>query len=126
MTLLTIFAAAALLLAAVGIYGITAYSMQQRTQEVGIRMALGAGPHDVRRMVVTQGMWLALIGLFLGVVGGLALTRLMGSLLYGVKPWDPIVFVATAILLTTVSLFACYVPARRASHVDPMVALRYE
>ena len=126
MTLLTVFAVVALLIAAVGIYGLMSYSVQQRTQEVGIRLTLGASPHDVRRMIVLQGMLLAFIGVLLGVAGGLALTRLMGSLLYGVKPWDPIVFVVTAILLSVVALFACLIPAHRASHVDPMVALRYE
>ena len=126
MTLLTIFAAIALLLAMVGIYGVMAYSVQQRTQEVGIRMALGASPHDVRRMVVLQGMLLAAIGLVVGVGGGLALTRLMRSLLFEVKPWDPLVFVSTAVLLAIVALLACYVPAVRASRVDPLVALRYE
>jgi putative ABC transport system permease protein len=126
MTLLTIFAAIALLLAMVGIYGVMAYSVQQRTQEVGIRMALGASPYHVRRMVVLQGMLLAVIGLVVGVAGGLGLTRLMRSLLFEVKPWDPAVFVSTAILLAIVALFACYVPAVRASRVDPLVALRYE
>jgi len=126
MKLLTIFAAIALLLAAVGIYGIMAYSVQQRTQEIGIRMTLGAEPEAVQRMIVVQGMLLALIGVVLGVAGSLALTRVMSSLLYGVKPWDPITFVATAALLSVVALIACYVPARRASRVDPMVALRYE
>jgi putative ABC transport system permease protein len=126
MTLLTIFAAVALLMAALGIYGVMAYSVQQRTQEVGIRMALGASPRDVRRMVVLQGMVLAVIGLVVGVAGGLALTRLMGSLLFDVKPWDPLVFVSTAALLSVAALFACYVPALRASRVDPLVALRYE
>jgi putative ABC transport system permease protein len=126
MTLLTVFAAIALLLAMVGIYGVMAYSVQQRTQEVGIRMALGASPYDVRRMVVLQGMLLAAIGLVVGVAGGLGLTRLMRSLLFEVKPWDPLVFVSTAVLLAIVALFACYVPAVRASRVDPLVALRYE
>ena len=126
MILLTIFASIALLLAAIGIYGVMAYSVQQRTQEVGIRMALGASPGDVRRMVVLQGMLLAAIGLVVGVAGGLALTRLMRSLLFEVKPWDPIVFATTAVLLALVALFACYLPAVRASRVDPLVALRYE
>ena len=126
MILLTIFASIALLLAAVGIYGVMAYSVQQRTQEVGIRMALGASPGDVRRMVVLQGMLLAAIGLIVGVAGGLALTRLMQSLLFEVKPWDPIVFASTSVLLALVALFACYLPAVRASRVDPLVALRYE
>ena len=125
-TLLTIFAVIALLLAAIGIYGVMAYSVQQRTQEVGIRMALGAGPHEVRRMVLLQGMLLAVVGLAVGVAGGLALTRLMRSLLFEVKPWDPLVFVSTAVLLALVALFACYLPAVRASRVDTMVALRYE
>jgi putative ABC transport system permease protein len=124
--LLTSFAAIALLLSAIGIYGTMAYSVQQRTQEIGIRMTLGAEAGDVQRMIVVQGMLLALIGVVIGVAGGLALTRVMGSLLYGVKPWDPITFAATAIVLSVVALFASYIPARRASRVDPMVALRYE
>jgi putative ABC transport system permease protein len=126
MMLLSSFAAIALLLSAIGIYGTMAYSVQQRTQEIGIRMALGASPQDVRWMVVLHGMFLALIGVVLGVAGGLALTRVMRSLLYGVKPWDPITFAATAAVLSLVALFASYVPARRASRVDPMAALRYE
>jgi putative ABC transport system permease protein len=125
-TLLSIFAAIALLLAAVGIYGVMAYSVQQRTQEIGIRMTLGASPENVRRMVVRQGMVLAGIGVVIGVAGGLALTRVMRSLLYGVKPWDPVMFALTAILLAVVALLACYMPARRASRVNPLVALRYE
>jgi putative ABC transport system permease protein len=125
-TLLSIFAAIALLLAAVGIYGVMAYSVQQRTQEIGIRMTLGATPEKVQRMVVRQGMLLAVIGVAIGVAGGLAVTRVMGSLLYGVKPWDPLMFALTAILLAAVALVACYVPARRASRVNPLIALRYE
>jgi putative ABC transport system permease protein len=124
--LLTIFAAIALLLAAVGIYGVIAYSVQQRTSEIGIRMTLGASPQNVRRMVVRQGMLLALIGVLIGVAGGLAITRVMSSLLFGVKPWDPLMFTVTAILLALVALLACYLPALRASRVDPMAALRYE
>ena len=124
--LLSIFAGIALLLAAVGIYGVMAYSVQQRTQEIGIRMTLGASPENVRRMVVRQGMLLAVIGVAIGVAGGLAITRVMGSLLYGVKPWDPLMFAVTAVLLAIVALVACYVPARRASRVNPLVALRYE
>lgn len=126
MTLLTIFAGIALLLAAIGIYGVMAYSVQQRTSEIGIRMALGATPQKVRRMVVLQGMILALIGVALGAAGGLAITRVMRSLLFGVKPWDPLTFVITALVLTAVAWLACYLPARRASSVDPMLALRYE
>jgi putative ABC transport system permease protein len=126
MTLLAIFAGVALLLAAIGIYGLMAYTVQLRTQEIGIRMALGAGPQQVRRMVVQQGMRLALIGVFLGVVAALALTRLMASLLYGVKPWDPAAILSVALLLSAVALLATYFPAQRASRVDPMIALRYE
>jgi predicted permease len=126
MTLLTIFAAIALLLAAIGIYGLMAYSVQQRTQEIGIRMALGASSENVRKMVVVQGMILALIGVFIGAAGSLALTRSMASLLYGVKAWDPIVLVSAAVLLSVIALFATYIPARRASRVDPIVSLRYE
>jgi putative ABC transport system permease protein len=126
MLLLTIFGAVALTLAAIGIYALMAYSVEQRTQEIGIRMALGAEPGSVQKMIVMQGMLLALIGVVIGVAGSLALTRLMSSLLYGVKPWDPVTFAVTAALLTVVALFACFFPARRASRVDPMVALRYE
>ena len=126
MTLLTIFAGVALLLAAIGVYGLMAYSVQQRTQEIGVRMALGASPQQVRRMVVTQGMQLALVGVVIGVGSALGLTRLMSSLLYGVKPWDPITILLVAVLLSGVTLLATYLPARRASRVDPLVALRYE
>ncbi len=126
MTLLAIFAGVGLLLAAIGIYGLTSYSVEQRTQEIGIRMALGAGPDDVRRMVLKQGMWLAFIGVFLGVAAALALTRLIANLLYGVKPWDPISIASVAALLIAIALLATYIPARRASRVDPIVSLRYE
>ena len=126
MTLLTIFAGVALLLAAIGVYGLMAYSVQQRTQEIGVRMALGASPQQVRRMVVVQGMQLALVGVVIGVASALGLTRLMSSLLYGVKPRDPVTIVLVAVLLSGVTLFATYLPASRASRVDPMVALRYE
>jgi ABC-type antimicrobial peptide transport system permease subunit len=126
MTLLTIFAAVALLLAAIGVYGLMAYSVQQRTQEIGVRMALGANPRQVRRMVVFQGMKLALVGVILGVASALALARLLSSLLFGVKPWDPAAIIIVAFLLSAVTLLATYLPARRASRVDPMVALRYE
>ena len=126
MTLLTIFAGVGLLLAAIGIYGLTSYSVEQRTQEIGIRMALGAAPDDVRKMVVLQSMWLALIGVGVGLAAALALTRLIAGLLYEVKPWDPAAILSVAALLITIALAATYVPARRASQVDPMVALRYE
>ena len=125
-TLLTIFAAVALLLAAIGIYGLMAYSVQQRTQEIGIRMALGASPERVRGMVVRQGMLLAGIGVVIGVGAALGLTRLMKQMIFGVTTWDPATFVAVVVVLSAVSLFATYVPARRASRVDPMISLRYE
>ncbi len=124
--LLSIFASVALLLAAIGVYGLMAFSVQQRTQEIGIRMALGARPEDVRQMVVWHGMRLAGIGLVTGVVAALALSRFMTGLIYGVKTWDPSVFASVAVLLSAVSWFAAYVPARRASSVDPVVSLRYE
>lgn len=126
MTLLTIFACSALLLAAIGVYGLMAYAVQQRTQEIGVRMALGASPRQVRRMVVSQGMQLAFVGVLLGVGSALALTRLLSSLLFGVKPWDPVTIALVAALLTVVVLIATYLPATRASRVSAMVALRYE
>jgi putative ABC transport system permease protein len=124
--LLSTFAGVALLLAAIGIYGLMAYSVQQRTQEIGIRMALGASPEKVRRMVVWQGMRLAGIGVLIGVAAALGLTRFMAGLIYGVKSWDPAVFVSVVMVLSAVSFLATYVPARRASRVDPMISLRYE
>lgn len=126
MTLLTIFASVALVLAAIGIYGLMAYSVQQRTQEIGVRMALGANPYQVLRMVVLQGMRLNFIGVILGVAASLGLTRLMESMLFGIKPWDPATIIFVVLLLSLVTLLAAYLPARRASRVDPIVALRYE
>jgi predicted permease len=126
MTLLTIFAGVALLLAAIGIYGLMAYSVQQRTQEIGIRIALGASPQNVRRMVVLDGMRLAAIGVVLGVIAALALARYMTSLVFGVKTHDPLVFVTVVVVLSAVAWLATFVPALRASRVDPIVSLRYE
>jgi ABC-type antimicrobial peptide transport system permease subunit len=123
---LAVFAALAILLAAVGLYGLISYSVTQRTNEFGIRMALGAGRCDVLRLVLRQGARLALAGAAVGIVAGLMLMRAMQGVLYGVSAADPMSFVGAAILLTIVALLACYIPARRAMRVDPVDALRYE
>lgn len=126
MLLLGLFAALALILATVGIYGATAYAVSQRTHEIGTRTALGAQRGDVLRLVLRDGAKIALVGIASGIAGALALTRLMASLLFEVKPTDPATFASVATLLALVALAACYIPARRAMRVDPMVALRYE
>ena len=124
--LLAVFAALAMILACIGIYGVMAYATAQRRNEIGIRMALGAQRGDILRLVLGQGVKLALLGVVIGVAGGLALTRFLQNLLFHISAYDPLTFAGVAVLLTLVALAACYIPARRAMRVDPMDALRYE
>ena len=126
MLLLTTFGASALLMAAIGIYGLMAYSVQQRTQELGVRMALGAQPANIRNMVIRQGMSLAGIGLLIGICGSFWLTKFLTGFLFGVKTWDPTAFILTPVFLCAVALVAVWVPARKATRVDPISALRFE
>jgi ABC-type antimicrobial peptide transport system permease subunit len=126
MLLMTVFGGAALFLAALGVYGLMAYSVQQRTQEIGIRLALGAETNHVLRMVVLQGMRLALAGVVIGVGCALGLSRLLAAFLFGVKPRDLAVFIAVPAVLSAVSFIAVWLPARRAAQVDPAIALRTE
>ena len=126
MLLLSIFGASALVLASIGILGLMAYSVQQRTQEMGIRMALGADRSRIRNLVVWQGMQLTIAGVIVGAAAAFGLSRLIASLLFGVKSWDPIVFVTVPVVLAAVALLAVWLPATRASRLDPMAALRVE
>src|SRR6185436_6717754 len=126
MALLAVFATVALALCAIGIYGVVAYAVTERTHEIGVRLALGASPRDVVAMVVGQGLALAVAGAVVGVVAAVALTRLMSSLLYGVTATDPLTFGAVSLLLLLVATGAAWLPARRATTVDPLIALRSE
>ena len=124
--MLTLFGGVALVLAVVGVYGVLSYSVNQQTREIGIRMAMGAPTANVLKLVVTQGMRLAILGLALGLVAAFAAMRLLSSLLFGVSPHDPLIFGGVTLVLATSAVLACYIPAHRAAHVDPLVALRYE
>jgi ABC-type antimicrobial peptide transport system permease subunit len=126
MFLLGLFAAIAILLTMVGVYGVMNYAVTQRTQEIGIRMALGAQPGQVRSLILKQGIVLSAAGLVFGLGGALAVMRLMSSLLFGVSTTDPVIFIAVAVALGIISLLACYLPARKATKVDPIIALRHD
>jgi ABC-type antimicrobial peptide transport system permease subunit len=124
--LLTIFAVLALLLAALGVYGVISYSVSRQVREIGIRMALGAQRHDILKLVVAQGLVLALIGVTCGLMAAFGLTRFLSGVLYGLTPTDPATFVILSLFLLGVAILATYIPAWRAARVDPMAALRYE
>jgi putative ABC transport system permease protein len=124
--LLTLFGGLALILAGIGVYGVLSYSVSQQTREIGVRMALGAPPAEVVRWIVTDGLRLAGAGLLIGVVAGLTLMRFVSSLLFGISTHDPVTFCVVSLVLGLVAFFACYIPARRATRVSPVVALRYE
>ena len=126
LTLLSLFAAIALVLAIVGIYGVMSYSVTQRTHEIGIRMAIGARPRDVFAMILSHGLKLTLAGIVIGLLAAFGLTRLMETMLFGVAPTDVMTFTAISALLITVALLACYLPGRRATKVEPTISLRYE
>ena len=126
MMLLGVFAALALVLSSVGIYGVVSYMVGQRTHEIGIRMALGAQQSDVLKIVLGQGAMMALAGVVAGLIGAIVLTRLMTKMLFNVSPTDPVTLVGVSMILTLVALVACYAPARRAMKTDPIIALRYE
>ena len=126
MEIVGLFALTALLLAGMGIYGVISYIVSERTHAIGIRVALGAQSRNILRMVVRQGLGLAIAGAAVGLVGALIVSHLMAGLLYGVRPTDPVTFASVALLLIVVALLACYIPARRAIRVDPLVALRHE
>jgi ABC-type antimicrobial peptide transport system permease subunit len=126
MILLAAFAALAVAMSCVGIFGVTSYLIGERTREIGVRMALGARRGDVLRLVVGQGARMVFLGVLIGIAASLALTRLMSNQLYGVSASDPITFIGVAVLLLIVAVFACYIPARRATTIDPIIALRCE
>jgi putative ABC transport system permease protein len=126
MEMIALFAITALLLAALGIYGVISYMVNERTHEIGIRIALGAERSNILQMILRQGLGLAVAGAAVGLVGALIVSHLMAGLLYGVRPTDPATFVSVAFFLILVAVFACYLPARRATRVDPMLALRHE
>jgi ABC-type antimicrobial peptide transport system permease subunit len=126
MLLLTIFAAVALILSLIGVYGVIAYSVVQRTREIGIRVALGASKVDILKLMIQQGMIPVAVGLIVGIAGAFALSRFLAGLLYAVSPFDPTTFILTPLFMTFVALLASYIPARRAMNVHPVIALRYE